>query len=292
MIEWIRTGFLLLRLWAPRVGLWNALRGCVWVIARKALPDRKALSSKLMPRSRMVELEIPCHAHRFYARWPASDLHIAYMVLTRKEYAPLAAYLEGSAEILFLDLGANIGATSRYFLETFPHARVIAVEPDAGNIAMCHKNLDAYGDRVRMIQAAVWSRKTQLIFEEDSTETGVEAGVRVREPFPGEDLSTSVAAVDIPTLLSQVHVSPDCRVALKIDIEGSEEEIFSDSNPKWLDEVSCIAIELHDKIRKNCSRNFFSAVGERLVEPPKRLSETVFTRLSACRRVGLKKLCN
>src|SRR6185312_9964097 len=104
MIEWIRTGFLLLRLWAPRVGLWNAVHGCAWVIVRKALPSKKALASKLMPRSRTLELHIPGHAHPLYARWPASDLHIVYMVLTRKEYLPMEARLDGSADILFLDL--------------------------------------------------------------------------------------------------------------------------------------------------------------------------------------------
>ncbi len=235
-----------------------------------------------MPRLRTLELHIPGQLHPFYARWPASDLHIVYMILNRAEYAPLAAYLEGRDGIVFLDLGANIGAASRFFLETFPSARVIAVEPDSGNVAMCHKNLDPYGERVTVIQAAVWSRKTRLVFELDSTEAGVEAGVRVREPFPGEDISASIAAIDIPMLLSQAGISPETQVALKIDVEGSEEEIFSGSNLNWLDEVSCIAIELHDQTRKDCSRNFFAAMEGRLLQPPERTSETVF----ACLKKG------
>jgi len=279
MVEWILTGFLLFRLWAPRVGVWTAMRGCAWVVTRKALPGQKALAKALMPRARMLELEFPGHAHPLFARWPASDLHIVYMVLTREEYAPMANYLDGAGGIVFFDLGANIGAASRYFLETFPTATVIAVEPDSENIAMCHRNLDPYGDRVRIIQAAVWSQNTRLIFEE--TETGVEAGVQVREPLVGEDLSASVAAIDIPTLLSEARVSPGVQVAMKIDVEGSEQEIFGASNLDWLDEVSCIAIELHDRARENCSRNFFSAVEDRLLEPPKRLSETVFAHLNA-----------
>lgn len=287
MIEWIRTGFLLLRLWAQRVGAWNALRGCIWVIVRKAFPGKKALANHLMPGSRMLELRIPGNAHPFYARWPASDLHIVYMVLTRKEYAPLAAYLDASAEILFLDLGANIGAASRYFLETFPRARVVAVEPDGDNVALCRRNLEPYGDRIRIIQAAVWSRSTRLIFEE--TEIGVEAGVRVREPFPGEDLSASVAAVDIPVLLSEAGVSAGAQVAVKMDIEGSEEDIFGGPSLEWLDEISCIAIELHDQHRKNCSRNFYSAMEGRLLEPPKRASETVFARLRVRGGVAVSK---
>lgn len=240
-----------------------------------------------MPRLRTLELQIPGHAHPFYARWPASDLHIAYTIIERKEYAPVAAYLDGSAEITFLDLGANIGAASRYFLEAFPKARVIAAEPDAGNVAMCHMNLDPYGERVRVVQAAIWSRNTRLIFEE--TEIGVEAGVRVREPFPGEDLSTSIAAIDIPTLLSEAGISSGAQVALKVDVEGSEEELFSGSNLDWLDGVSCIAIELHDSVRKGCSRNFFSAVDGRLLEPPKKIGDTVFAGLKTRQGVAISR---
>ena len=289
MVEWILTGFLLLRIWTRRVGLWEALRGCAWVVARKALPGDKALATDLMPRARMLELQIPGDAYPFYARWPASDLHIVYTILTRTEYAPMTAYLDSAAEIVFLDLGANIGAASRYFLETFSRARVIAVEPDAGNIAMCHRNLDPYGDRVRVIQAAVWSRNTRLIFEEDSTETGVEAGVRVREPLAGEDLSASIAAIDVPTLLSEARVAPGAQVALKIDVEGSEEEIFGGSSPDWLDEVSAIAIELHDTVRKNCSRNFYSAIEGRLLEPAKKVGDTVFAGLKVRPEVAVPR---
>jgi FkbM family methyltransferase len=289
MVEWILTGFLLLGLWTRHVGVWEALRGCAWVTARKALPGEKSLAKKLMPRARTLELQIPGQAYPFYARWPASDLHIVHTILTRKEYAPMADYLDRAAEVLFLDLGANIGAASRYFLETFSRARVIAVEPDAGNVALCHMNLDPYGDRVRVIQAAAWDRNTRLIFEEDSRETGVEAGVRVREPLADDDLSASIAAIDVPTLLAEARVSPGVLVALKIDVEGSEEEIFGGSSLDWLDEVSCIAIELHDTVRKNCSRNFFAAMEGRLLEPAKKIGDTVFAHLKVRRGAVLER---
>lgn len=281
MGDWLRYGFLLLGIWTRRVGVWEALRGCAWVISRKVLPGRVALAKALMPQPRMLELEIPGHTHPFYARWPASDLHIVHTILTRKEYGPMAAHLDAETKIVLLDLGANIGAASRYFLETFPRARVIAVEPDAGNVAMCRMNLEPYGARARVVQAAIWSRNTRLVFVKETKETGTEAGIRVREPFPGEELSASIAAVDIPTLFSEAGVTPDSQVAMKIDVEGSEEEIFSSPNLEWLDGVSCIAIELHDRVRANCSENFLSAVEKRLLEPPMKRGDTVFVRLNS-----------
>lgn len=63
MVEWIRYGPLLLRLWTRDVGFGAALRGCAWVIARKALPRQKALARALMPRSRTLELKVAGHAN-------------------------------------------------------------------------------------------------------------------------------------------------------------------------------------------------------------------------------------
>ncbi|MGH9772902.1 MAG: hypothetical protein ACRD4Q_14600, partial [Candidatus Acidiferrales bacterium] len=65
------------------------------------------------------------------------------------------------------------------------------------------------------------------------------------------------------------------------DAEGSEEEIFQGQHLEWLDDVSCIAIELHDSVRENCSRHFFAAVMSRLAEPPRKISDTVFVRLKS-----------
>jgi len=279
IINWITTGFLLLRLWSRAVGIREALSGCMWVVVRKALPNRKALAEAMMPPLRTLKLDIAGHAYPFYARWPASDLHILYTIIERKEYAPIAGYLDGAADIVFLDLGANIGAASRYVLETFPRARVIAVEPDAGNIAMCHMNLDPYGARARVVHAAVWNKNGRLVFENETTQIGMEAGVRVLEPGSVEDLAHSVEGVDIPTLISEACIAPESQIALKIDVEGSEKEIFSGPSLDWLDEISCIAIELHDSIGKKCSDSFYAAVEGRLLEPPRQINDTVFVGL-------------
>jgi FkbM family methyltransferase len=280
MIEWVATGFLLVWIWTQAVGLPQTIQACAWVIVRKAFPRHPRLAKAIMPRVRNLEVRIPGHPHIFYARWPASDLHILHTIVRREEYAPMMRSLNSAGEILFLDLGANIGAASRYFLDCCPGSRVIAVEPDAGNIKLCRMNLEPYGARARVVHAAVWSRNTRLIFEPETTQPGTEAGVRLREPDSGEGGADSIEGVDVPTLLSQASLTTkDAQIAVKIDIEGSEEALFSGPNLGWLDEVRCIAIELHDKARKNCSRNFFSAVEGHLREPTRRMGETVFAAL-------------
>lgn len=282
MLEWVATGISLLWIWTKAVGLLESIHGCAWVIVRKLFPRQESWAKAIMPRLRTVEVLVPGHPYPFYARWPASDLHILYSIVRRKEYAPLGGYLDGNREILFLDLGANIGAASRYFLDTFPTARVVAVEPSSANIAMCRLNLAPYGDRARLIEAAVWNRTTRLVFDRRTTQPGTEAGITLREPAPGEEAADSVSAVDIATLLAENRGSSQSQVAVKIDVEGSEEAIFRGPSLPWLDEVCCIAIELHDSVQPNCSRNFFSAVEGRLEEPARKIGDSVFVRLSGC----------
>jgi FkbM family methyltransferase len=282
MFEWAATGICLLWLWTKAVGLPESIHGCAWVIVRKLFPRQESWAKAMIPRLRTVEVHIPGHPYPFYARWPASDLHILYTIVQRKEYAPLDSYLDGKQDILFLDLGANIGAASRYFLDSYPTSRVVAVEPASANIAMCRMNLAPYGDRVRLIEAAVWNRTTRLVFDRMTTQPGTEAGIRLREPVPGEEAVDSINAVDISTLLSESSRIPQTQVAVKMDIEGSEEAIFRGPSPPWLDEVCCIAIELHDSVQPNCSRNFFSALEGRLQEPTRKIGDTVFARLSGC----------
>ena len=49
---------------------------------------------------------------------------------------------------------------------------------------------------------------------------------------------------------------------LKIDIEGAEKELFS-KNYSWLDKVDVLIIELHDRLKKGCSKSFYSAINKK-----------------------------
>jgi hypothetical protein len=44
---------------------------------------------------------------------------------------------------------------------------------------------------------------------------------------------------------------------LKIDIEGAEKEVFSDTS-QWIEKVNSIIIELHEWIKPGCNRSFYS----------------------------------
>ena len=79
--------------------------------------------------------------HAIAIRVGTSDSTIFQQIFTEQEYGPLAA-LPGPS--LILDCGANVGYSAIWFLNRFPSARVIAVEPDLENFRMCQANLAPY----------------------------------------------------------------------------------------------------------------------------------------------------
>lgn len=177
-------------------------------------------------------------AHPLTFRVGTSDLEVLRQVFLRGEYAALASL---EAVDLVIDCGANVGYSAAYFLTQFPRCRLIAVEPDPGNFAMLTDNLAPYGDRVTLVQAAVWHEPARLTFATTPYRDGREWAVQMRACEPAE--TAAVEAIDLKGLLRLAGAD---RVSLlKIDIEGAEVELLR-RHHEWLERVDALAIELHD----------------------------------------------
>jgi FkbM family methyltransferase len=162
------------------------------------------------------------------------------------EYGPIP---DSVSPGLIVDCGANVGYASVSFLERYPNAEVIAVEPDAGNAAMARKNLAPYEGRATVVEAAVWSRDSPLRIRRGGFGDGREWSYQVEECPPSED--SDVHGIDLGSLFASRTVE-----LLKIDIERAEIEVFSHPCP-WLKLVRNIVIELHDD---ECSEAFHRAL--------------------------------
>jgi FkbM family methyltransferase len=190
-------------------------------------------------------LRIPGFAHPVYIRGgQSSDAIALYEVLVTKEYA-LTAQLDSPAFII--DGGANCGMASLYFLNRYPKAKVVAVEPAPANLELCQLNLTPYGDRVTLIQGAIWKTAGRLALELGEHEWNN----RVRDD---QSQAGTVEAFTIPSLISRGSGKVDL---LKLDIEGSEGEIFASDTQEWLPKVRNIAIELHGD---DCKDRFLAAL--------------------------------
>jgi FkbM family methyltransferase len=184
----------------------------------------------------------------------SSDISAFDQIFVSEEYS----CLRDLKDVRFvLDLGANVGYSSAYFLSCFPNSRVLAVEPDERNVMMCKLNLLPYGDRVRVLHGAVWSNSTNLRLARGIYGDRREWATQVLAPTSDKSLSTDVPGWDMQALIDLAGVS--AVDLLKVDIERAELAVFGISALKWLPKVRNICIELHGK---DCEEAFFAALKE------------------------------
>jgi FkbM family methyltransferase len=176
----------------------------------------------------------------------SSDMTALYQLFVTNEYRDVSNLVNPS---LIVDGGANIGLATLYFLRRYPSVRVVAVEPDPENFELCQRNLAPYADRVVLIKGAVWSSSCRLVLVPSAEEWSAQ----VRPARDGE--AAAIDAFDIASLISMGGGGPVD--LLKLDIEGSEADLFRDGPPAWLPMVRNIAIELHSP---QCTELFFGAL--------------------------------
>jgi FkbM family methyltransferase len=236
--------------------MWDRLR---WLITRprtvwRAWRKLGARSTLQLVRIRLSSgkhsthiLRIPQYTHPITVRGGHStDAWAIYELLVMQEYAAVAD-LDSPAFII--DGGANIGIASLFFLNRYPGTSIVAVEPSPANFEILRKNLAPYGKRVTLIQGAIWKGSSgRLVLESGGEEW--RTSVRAEDG----DHNGSVEAFALPTLIAYGNGTVDL---LKLDIEGSESEVFGPEAQQWLPCVRNIAIEVHSK---QCADRFFSAL--------------------------------
>lgn len=182
----------------------------------------------------------------------SSDVFVYEQMFVQHEYSCLP---DMASVKTIVDCGANVGYASAYMLSRFPDAKVVAIEPDSGNFEMLKKNMSPYGERARLLQAGVWSHKADLVVQREAR-GGEEWAFTVEECPPGR--TPDVKAVGIGELMTQFQM--DTIDILKVDIEGSEKNVFGANYENWIDRVRLLVMELHGP---ECEQAVQSAVAHR-----------------------------
>ena len=160
-----------------------------------------------------------------------------------------------------LDCGANVGYASVYFTNKYPEAKIISVEPEHSNFKMLQYNTLFY-DNIKCINSALWNRETYIKVLPDAP--GHTAGFTTVET--SENDPEALKTTTISKLLKESNF--DEIDLLKMDIEGAEKEVFSENNLngggvyEWLPKVKVLTIELHDRMKRGCSRALFNAISK------------------------------
>jgi FkbM family methyltransferase len=156
---------------------------------------------------------------------------------------------------LIVDAGANIGASSLYFLNTFQNAFVFSIEPEINNWHLLELNTLEYTNRLNFL-GAVSSRDDDLeIYDPGHSDWGF----RTREVSDGETgIGVTVKAISPATILSSPLFRDMTPLILKVDIEGGEQRLF-EGPTDWARAFPLIIIELHDWMLPfaGTSRNLF-----------------------------------
>jgi FkbM family methyltransferase len=166
--------------------------------------------------------------------------------LEKKPYLPETDFV--------IDAGANIGYTAILFATWWPNAQIISIEPDKENYELTLRNTAQYPN-IKVLQGAVWNKAARLRIEAGQEDgfvvkeiTGEEQGIKT------ENLTTGISIHDLMKAYGKTEIG-----FLKLNVEGSEKEIFSEAYAAWLPKTKALLVELHDGKNPGCSRALFNA---------------------------------
>jgi FkbM family methyltransferase len=171
-----------------------------------------------------------------------------------------------------IDGGGNIGLTACYFATKYPGANIVSVEPDDDNFNVLSDNIKHYSN-ISAIKAGIWNKSAHLKIT--NTTAGNNAFTIEETDTPGAE---TLEAFSITAIMEKMKWS--CIDILKLDIEGSEKEVFSAGFENWIPKTKVIIIELHDAMKPGCSRAVFAAVNKYNFSFNIKGENIIFTNLS------------
>jgi FkbM family methyltransferase len=152
--------------------------------------------------------------------------------LVRRLYDRVAA---SGRTPLIVDAGANIGASAAWFGTIFPRARIVAIEPEPGNLELLRMNCAR--ENFDIVAGAVGA--------EDGTMHLVDPGGGAWAFRVEREGDHPVPVYAIDTLLRRFDAASTFPLLCKIDIEGGEADLFA-KNTSWVSRFALVIIELHD----------------------------------------------
>jgi FkbM family methyltransferase len=175
------------------------------------------------------------------------DLEVAISSLFEKEYN----HIRASDPKVIVDAGANIGTSAVFFAEKYPHAKIIAIEPEESNFSLLLENVKNY-QNIFAVKAAVWGYQDKKTIKNRFTGHW---GYTISETS-NKTASTGqeIDCITMESLMENYDI--DSIDILKMDIEGGEKNVLENSNA-WIDSVRIMTVELHDRICMGCERAFY-----------------------------------
>ena len=156
---------------------------------------------------------------------------------------------------LILDCGGNIGCAAIYFANKYPSAQIYSIEPEKNNFELLKYNTHLY-DNIHIMKSALWDKETFIRVEDRGFGIAGFMTFETNSDDPDAFKTTTVSKLLAESGLNNIDI-------LKLDIEGAEKEVFAAPDvDEWLPKVTVLIIELHDRMKRGCSYEFFKAVSK------------------------------
>lgn len=188
------------------------------------------------------------YLYPIYLRPNTSDIFAFYQILFNQEYN---IKLDFEPKVI-IDLGANIGLSTVFFLNKYPDCKIFAVEPEKSNYHLLENNLKNYNN-CKIYNYGIWDKPAILTIKDNNLGNW---GFSVEETEIADE--NTIKAITLDEIIKQNNIQQID--ILKIDIEGAEIELFKNNYEHWLKITKVIIIELHDWMRKGCAKQFFTTI--------------------------------
>ena len=197
-------------------------------------------------------VDIPGIPTKFFYRPINDDIVIIKAIFDFQEYR---LTIKNFKPKLILDCGGNIGCAAVYFANKYPNAQIYSIEPEKDNFTLLKYNT-AFYDNVHFINSALWDKETFVRVEDRGYGNLGFMTVETTADDPNALKTTTIGKILADSGFDEIDL-------LKIDIEGAEKEVFAAPDvDEWLPKVKVLVIELHDRIKRGCSYEFFKAISK------------------------------
>lgn len=186
-------------------------------------------------------VSIPKLDVHFKVRPGSTDYSVIKQIFTRGElYFNYSKFLNDP--LIIIDCGAHIGVSSMFFVTFFKNPTIYGFEANSNNYKYLTVNTNDCRS-IESINKAVWYKNEIL----NVVDTGYgDWGYMVSKN--NINMVESVEAITLDDFIASRKISEVDIV--KLDIEGSEKEIFDIGENKWLSITKLIIIEFHERLKK------------------------------------------
>jgi FkbM family methyltransferase len=209
------------------------------------------LLNRYFKKNSIIEVNLTGYRHPLFIRNNTSDITVFYQIFLSRSYNIIYGI---EPKKVIIDCGANVGLSTVFFKNRFPEAKIISIEPEKSNFEILQKNTEKYSD-IHCIKSGIWNNTTNLIFK--NVQHGSWGFVVEEVDYSNE---TTIPAISINDIMKKFSISKID--ILKIDIEGSEKELFESNYEAWLPNTKIVIIELHDGLKNGASKSFFNAISK------------------------------